>query len=68
VAGDGALLVDPTDTDAIAEAINRVLDDHGLADELQWRGRRQAAGYSWRRADEGLVALYRRAADRSSAR
>jgi len=68
VAGEGALLVDPTDTDAIAEAINRVLDDPGLADELQWRGRRQAAGYSWRRAADGLVALYRRAAENPSGR
>ena len=66
MASEGALLVDPTDTDAIAEAINRVLDDHGLADELVRRGRRQAAGYSWRRAAEGLVALYRRAADSPS--
>jgi glycosyltransferase involved in cell wall biosynthesis len=62
VAGDGALLVDPTDTDAIAEALNRVVEDRELADRLRWTGRRRAAGYSWRRAAEGLAALYRRAA------
>jgi glycosyltransferase involved in cell wall biosynthesis len=62
VAGDGALLVDPTDVDAIAEAISRLLDDRVLADGLVRAGRRRAAGYSWRRAAEGLSDLYHRAA------
>ncbi len=63
VAGDGALLVDPTDVDAIAEGLTRVLDDSALAERLVRAGRRQAAGYSWRRAAEGLTALYHRAAE-----
>jgi len=63
VAGDGALLVDPTDVDAIAEGLTRVLDDPDLAERLVRAGRRQAAGYSWRRAAEGLTDLYRRAAE-----
>jgi alpha-1,3-rhamnosyl/mannosyltransferase len=62
VAGDGALLVSPTDTDALAEAIGRVLEDSALADALVRAGRVRAAGYSWRRAAEGLMDLYRRAA------
>ncbi len=62
VAGDGALLVDPTDVAAMADAICRVLEDTELADGLVRAGRRQAAGYSWRRAAEGLTDLYRRAA------
>ena len=62
VAGDGALLVDPTDVDAIAEALSRVLDDRALSDGLIRAGRRQAARYSWRQAAEGLTGLYRRAA------
>jgi glycosyltransferase involved in cell wall biosynthesis len=61
VAGDGALLVDPTDVDAISEGLTRVLDDPDLAERLVRAGRRQAAGYSWRRAAEGLTDLYRRA-------
>jgi glycosyltransferase involved in cell wall biosynthesis len=65
VAGDGALLVDPIDVDAIAEGLTRVLDDPALAENLVRAGRKQAAGYSWRRAAEGLTALYHRAeADR----
>jgi glycosyltransferase involved in cell wall biosynthesis len=62
VAGDGAVLVDPSDVDAIAEGLTRVLDDPALAESLVRAGRRQAAGYSWRRAAEGLTALYHRAA------
>jgi glycosyltransferase involved in cell wall biosynthesis len=62
VAGDGALLVSPTDTDALAEAIGRVLEDSTLADGLVRAGRVRAAGYSWRRAAEGLMDLYRQAA------
>jgi glycosyltransferase involved in cell wall biosynthesis len=62
VAGDGALLVDPTDTDAIAEGLDRILRDRSLAESLRRTGHRRAAGYSWRRAAEGLTALYRRAA------
>lgn len=61
VAGDGALLVDPTDKDAIADAICRILEDSALADGLVRAGHRQAAGYSWRRAAAGLTDLYRRA-------
>jgi glycosyltransferase involved in cell wall biosynthesis len=62
VAGDGAVLVDPSSVDAIAEGRTRVLDDPALAEELIRSGRRQAAGYSWRRAAEGLTELYHRAA------
>jgi glycosyltransferase involved in cell wall biosynthesis len=63
VAGDGALLVDPTDVDAIADGLTRVLDDPDLAERLVRAGRRQAAGYSWRRAAAGLSDLYHRAAE-----
>ena len=62
VAGDGAVLVDPSSVDAIAEGLTRVLDDPALAESLVRAGRRQAAGYSWRRAAEGLTALYHQAA------
>ncbi|HEV7687111.1 MAG TPA: glycosyltransferase family 1 protein, partial [Acidimicrobiia bacterium] len=58
-----ALLVDPTDVDAIAEGLTRVLDDPALAETLVRAGRKQAAGYSWRRAAEGLKDLYHRAAE-----
>lgn len=60
VAGDAALLVDPRDTTAIAGAIERVLTEPGLADDLRERGRAQAATFSWERtARETLTLLTR---------
>jgi alpha-1,3-rhamnosyl/mannosyltransferase len=62
VAGDGALLVDPTDTAALADAINGALDDDELRSTLIRAGRRRAASFSWRTAAAGLTDLYHRAA------
>jgi len=61
VAGDAALLFDPEDERAIADAIARVLGDRALAARLRARGREQAARFSWTAAAEGTVASYRRA-------
>jgi len=49
VAGDAALLVDSLDSHAIADAINRVLDDQLLRDDLVRRGRQHAAAFTWNR-------------------
>jgi glycosyltransferase involved in cell wall biosynthesis len=64
VAGDAALLVDPTDTDAIAAAMERLLDDRELADRLGAAGRERAAAYSWARSAELAAAVYAEAAER----
>jgi glycosyltransferase involved in cell wall biosynthesis len=47
VAGDAAVLVDPTDVDAISAGLERLLADEGLRRELAERGRRRAAGLTW---------------------
>src|SRR6185503_11613092 len=47
VAGDAALLVDPLDVNALAEAIERVLDDRELASTLGEKGRLRAATFTW---------------------
>jgi glycosyltransferase involved in cell wall biosynthesis len=58
VAGDGALLVDPLDTPAIAQAIRRVLDDEPLRRALIEKGFANAAKFSWERcARETLTVL-----------
>lgn len=58
VAGDAAILVPPTDTEALAAAMNRVLADEGLRAELVRRGRERARLFTWRRcAEEILKAL-----------
>jgi glycosyltransferase involved in cell wall biosynthesis len=61
--GDAALLVAPGDGDALAAALARVLDDDATRHDLVERGRRNLGRFSWDRAAEGLVALYRRAAE-----
>ncbi len=62
VVGDAALTVPPTDVDAIAEALLRVLTDPELATALRARGRRQAAKFSWEQAVTDTLAVYERVA------
>jgi glycosyltransferase involved in cell wall biosynthesis len=58
VAGDAALLVDPRDTEALADALARLVVDEGLRRELVERGFRQMQRFSWRRcAEETLRVL-----------
>ncbi|MGI9098599.1 MAG: glycosyltransferase family 4 protein [Solirubrobacteraceae bacterium] len=59
VVGDASLLVSPTDTDAIADGLRRLLDDEPLRAELRQRGPQQAAKFTWERAAEGVLAAYR---------
>jgi glycosyltransferase involved in cell wall biosynthesis len=59
VAGDAALLVDPLDTAALADAIGRVLGDAQTAHELRDAGPRRAALFSWARTAGETVQLYR---------
>ncbi|MEO8345774.1 MAG: glycosyltransferase family 1 protein [Betaproteobacteria bacterium] len=59
VAGDAALLVDPTDTDDIAAAMARVMDDLALADRLKEAGLARARTYTWARCAEETVAVMR---------
>jgi glycosyltransferase involved in cell wall biosynthesis len=61
VAGDAALLVDPTSVDALAGALLRLLADADLARELRGRGLAQAARFPWSRTAQETAAVYRRA-------
>ncbi len=58
VAGDAALTVAPTDDEALAAAIRRVLVEPGLADTLRARGFVQAAQFRWDRCAQETVAVY----------
>ena len=62
VAGDAALLVDPLDVDAIAGALERVLDDDQLAMTLRAAARERVTRFSWRRSAELVAAVYVEAA------
>jgi glycosyltransferase involved in cell wall biosynthesis len=61
VAGDAALLVDPTSVDALADALLRLMADAGLANDLRARGQAQAARFPWSRTAQQTAAVYRRA-------
>lgn len=61
VAGDAALLVDPTSVDALAAALLRLLDGTTLAAELRTRGLHQAARFPWSRTAAETADVYRRA-------
>lgn len=62
VVGDAGILVTPTDAPEIADAINRVLTDHELAQELRARGLARSAVFSWRKTAEETIAVYEKIA------
>ncbi len=59
VAGEAALLVDPYDVDALADAIRRVLTDPSCRAALAAAGLQRAALFSWRRCAETMLNVIR---------
>jgi glycosyltransferase involved in cell wall biosynthesis len=62
IAGDAALLVDPSSIDAIAEAMARLDRDTALRAGLIERGRLRAARFTWESTARQTLAAYRKAA------
>ena len=60
IAADAALLADPADAEAFADALARVLGDAGLRAELCMRGLRQATRFSWQRHTIETIAVFYR--------
>ena len=58
VVGDAALTVAPDDTEGLAAAIARVLDDPALADDLRRRGLERARQFTWERCARETLAVY----------
>jgi glycosyltransferase involved in cell wall biosynthesis len=50
VAGDAALLIDPLDTDSIADGLRRITSDADLRTQLVQRGRIRAEEFTWDKA------------------
>jgi glycosyltransferase involved in cell wall biosynthesis len=61
VVGEAGLMVDPFDTEALAEAIRRVLDDAGLRQTLRERGLQRARSFSWRETARLTLQAYEQA-------
>lgn len=62
VAGDAALLVDPTSVQDLSIALERTVRDAALRADLRDRGLRRAAQFSWEQVARETLAVYRQAA------
>lgn len=62
ITGDAALLVDPTDHRAVADALATLLDDPGYADRLGAAARSRAEAFTWDHTAEGVAAVLHEAA------
>lgn len=62
IAGDAAVTIDPTDTEAIADAIIRLATDPELRRERAEQGLRRARSFSWEQTARDMLAVYHRAA------
>jgi glycosyltransferase involved in cell wall biosynthesis len=64
VAGEAAILVDPTDMGALASALQRVLKDRELQEELSRRGQERAKLFTWDQTAKKTLEVYRQVAER----
>jgi len=60
VVGDAAILVNPRDTEEIAVAIHRLLTDDDLHAELREKGFQRARTFSWEKAAQRTLDIYRK--------
>lgn len=61
VCGDAALLFDPEDVEAIADAITRVTTDEPLRAELTAAGTERAAEFTWQKTAQKHLEVYQQA-------
>ncbi len=58
VAGDAALMLDPLDVEGLAAAMERVLGDPALREEVRGKGLAQAGKFSWERTARETMRVY----------
>lgn len=68
VAGDAALVVDPTEPVFVARAMHAMLTDRARATSFVERGRARARQFSWDASAQRLAAVYRRAVQCAASR
>lgn len=56
--GDAAHYFDPLDIESMADAINEVITNKDLANDLRAKGKARAAQFSWHRMAEQTLAVY----------
>ena len=59
VAGDAAVLIDPEDTDMLAEAMGRILSDTVLQESLRSQGFDRIKEFSWEKTARQVLDIYR---------
>ncbi len=59
VVGEAGLMIDPHNVDGLAAAMERLLDDAALRDDLRGRGLAQAQTFSWENAARQTLDVYR---------
>lgn len=64
VAGDAAWLVNPADTAAIAQGLNRLMEDRALRESLAQRGLLRSSSFTWERTVEETWKVYQELLDR----
>ncbi|HEY5908640.1 MAG TPA: glycosyltransferase family 1 protein [Vicinamibacteria bacterium] len=60
IAGDAALLVDPRERRSVAAGIERVLDDHALAESMRKKGQERSVRFDWDDAARRTLGFYRK--------
>jgi glycosyltransferase involved in cell wall biosynthesis len=58
LAADAALLVEPGSSEALEDAMGRILEDRGLRDRLRAKGLERAARYSWETTARETALVY----------
>jgi glycosyltransferase involved in cell wall biosynthesis len=61
IVGDGALLINPFDTEELAKALSRVLENPGVRADLISRGFERAASFDWRKTAAATLKVYENA-------
>ena len=58
VAADAAMLIDPADSDAMADGLRQMMQDSQLREQLQRKGTERASQFSWARTVRETYAIY----------
>jgi glycosyltransferase involved in cell wall biosynthesis len=58
VAGDAAIMINPYEVEAIADAVKRILEDSTLRSSMIEKGFAQAAKFTWEKSAKQLLQIY----------
>ncbi|TET14699.1 MAG: glycosyltransferase family 1 protein, partial [Dehalococcoidia bacterium] len=64
VTGEAGIMVDPHDTDSLAQAMRQVLTDSELRDNMIEKGLEQSKRFTWEKAAEQTLEVYNKVENR----